>query len=236
MTAGYPDWQDQPNAVGTAIADSPAFSLSAATPFTAAGYVTNFAAARVKVNPSGGGNGCQVVVAYFTDATLADQLGSYSWIISATSALGAIVPTLGPYVQIQVTTTIGPAFNCQILLTPLSVPVDHVQYPVTGNEAVVNNHSIGAGNTFAVIVPFVVEGAAHVFVYPHDITGTINAEVDELTQQGTIAHKITEKDALKSTAEWNGDFQAPAATLQLAITNTDTVGHTVDACIVVTGR
>lgn len=236
MTIGYPDDQAFPNATGSPIADQQAFSLSAATPFDAQGFITNFASARVRVNPSGGGNGCVCTVAYYADATLADQLGLYSWTISATSQLSAIVPNLGPYLKIDVTTSIGPAFTCQIQLTPVTTPVDKIEYPATGNEASMNAHSIGAGNTFTVILPFVVEGAGHVFVYPHDATGTINAEVDELTQMGTIAHKITGKDGLKSTAEWNGDFQAPAATIQLAVTNTDTVGHTVDAAIVVTGR
>lgn len=236
MTVGYPDDQAYPNATGSPIADQQNFLLSAATPFTAAGFITNFPSARVRINPTGAGNGCVCTISYYADATLADQLGSYSWTVAATSQLSAIVPTLGPYVQISVTTSIALVFGCQIQLTPLTVAVPKVEYPVTGNEASINNHSIGAGNTFLVILPFVIEGSAHVFVYPHDVTGTINAEVDELTQQSTIAHKITEKDALKSTAEWNGDFQAPAATIQLAVTNTDTVGHTVDAAIVVTGR
>lgn len=236
MTIGYPDDQSFPNATGAAIADQQAFSLSAATPFAASGFITNFSSMRVRVNPSGAGNGCFVTVTYFADATLADSLGRYSWTVAATSQLSAIVPTLGPFVQIQVTTTIGPAFNCQIQATPLTVAVAKIEYPVTGNEGFMNNHSIGAGNTFTVILPFVVEGAAHVFVYPHDASGKINAEVDELAQDGTIINKITGKDALTNVAEWNADFQASNHPLQLAVTNTDAVGHTVDAALVVTGR
>lgn len=236
MTVGYPDDQAYPNVVGPSIADVPAFSLSAATPFSASGYITNFGSARVRCKIPSAGNGAVATVTYYADASLADQLGSYSWTFGQGAELSAIVPNLGNFVVIGVTTTIGPAFNCQIQLTPLTVAVHRVEYPVTGNEAVVTNHSIGAGNTFVVSMPFVVEGNAHVFVYPHDASGKVNAEVDELHQDGTVAHKIVGHDGALPTAEWDLDFQATNGILQLALTNTDTVGHTVDACLVVTGR
>lgn len=236
MTAGFPDYQGFPNSTGSSIADTQSASIASGSPYVQAGYITNFPSARVHVKFSQANVGLSVTVAYFADQSMADPCGNYSWQLTSGTELLAILPTLGNYVQITVATAFVPAFTVTVQLSPLTVPADQIRYPVTGNEAIVSNHSIGAGNTFTVLVPFVVEGIGHVFVYPHDVTGTINAEVDELTQSGSVAHKVTERDGLKSTSVWDNDFQAPAASLQLSITNTDTVGHTVDACLVVTGR
>lgn len=235
MTVGYPDDQAFTNATGPPIADNPAFSLVTGSPFTAAGFITNFQSARVRVVPSGTTIGATCTISYFADATLADLLGTYTWIIAPTGGLAAIVPTLGPYVQITVSTVSAVANNTAIQLTPMTAPCASVRYLAVGNDAVALNVSIAASGNAVITTPFVAEGPGYWYFNPRDNAAKLNAVMWDLSENGS---RVSQLDQVQgAVAATNRPLMGAPRLLQLQVTNTDAAAaHSFDARICIDGR
>lgn len=235
MTVGYPDDQAFPNSSGPPIADNPAFSLVTGSPFTGAGFVTNFPSCRVRVVPSGSAIGATCTIAYFTDATLAEQLGTFTWIIGPSGNLAAIVPNLGPYVQITVSTVSAVANNTAIQLTPLTAACASVRYIAVGTDATALNTSVALSSTAQLTTPYVLEGPGYWYFNPRDNSAKLNAVMWELSENGSRQFQLDQVQG--AVAATNRPLFGAPRLLQLQVTNTDaTAAHSFDARICIDGR
>jgi hypothetical protein len=235
MTVGFPDFQAYANTTGLPIVDQPAFSLSNATPFSANGSISSYVSARMRVFPSGSARGCTATATYYSDAALTDAVGSYQWIVAAPSGLAVLIPNLGPYVRISVTTTTVGAFNCLIQFTPQSTSCSSPRYLAVGNEANMVNVSIPASTTQSVFLPFVAEGPGYWMVFPRDASAKLNVQVWEVGQNGGQSVKCDEQDAIAVPV--NRQIFGANQVMGLFVTNTDGVSaHALDARLVIDGR
>lgn len=234
---GHPDWQDITQATGTPLADQPAFSLSSTNPFAASGWISSWPSMRIRVAPSGSSQGCTVTLTYSLDAAGAHPTGSYQWIVAAPAVLAVIVPNLGPFVTLSITTTTGTAFNTAIQLMPLLAACASPRYMAVGNEVHFVNQSVAASATVSALLPFVAEGPGQWTLYPRDATGKLNGLVWEVGQGGGQSVKVDEVDGILPTAPVNRPVYGASQGLGLFVTNTDgTSAHSFDARLIIDGR
>lgn len=236
MTVGYPDFQAYANATAAPIADQDAFSLVSGSPFTAAGYLSNYPSSRIRVVPSGTTIGATCLVQFYLDASLAVTLGSYSWTVAASGGLAVIVPNLGPYVVLTVSTTSAVANNTAIQLTPLVAACASPRYIAVGNSAEVLGNVIPASGSATITMPFVAEGPGYWYVNPRDTAGQLTATVWELSENGSRILKVDSVAAGFTTAQ-SRLIYGSARLLQVQVTNTDAANtHTWDGRIAIDGR
>jgi hypothetical protein len=235
MTVGFPDYQASSNTTGPPIANQAAFSLSNATPFNASGPVASWASSRIRVFPSGSGQGCTVTVTYYADAALTQPVGSYQWIIAAPSALAVVTENLGPFVNINVTTTTVAAFNCLIQLIPQSAGVTGIRYIAVGNEAHMVNVSVPASTTTSVAMPFTTEGPGQWTTYARDASAKLNVAIWQVGQNGGQSIKLDEQDGIVNPT--NRPLYGGNQSIVMFVTNTDgAAAHSLDARVVIDGR
>jgi hypothetical protein len=235
MTVGFPDWQDAPNTTGIPIINNAAFSLSAATPAAASGYISNYPSARIRIAPTGAAQGCTVTVTYYADSTLATVMGSYTWTLAAPSVLSVIVPNLGNFISLSVTTVTVAAFNCAIQLTPYIAVPESQRYPFVGNAILINNQVVAISGSFSALMPAVAEGPGYWFINPHDATGKLNFALWTTGQGGGQTILVDLNNG--AVAPFNRTFLGDKATIGLFVTNTDgTATHAFDARVAIDGR
>src|SRR5712691_5421853 len=99
---GYPDDQDYADWRGPLTA-AQQFTVTIATPVTISDNITNFGSLLIRCTAPVGG--VSVILQFFTDSTLATQVGSMSWTVSGGALLLSVVPALGNFYTIQLTTS-----------------------------------------------------------------------------------------------------------------------------------
>jgi hypothetical protein len=219
---GYPDnqllsiWRGAALGSGTPV-------VTSAAPFTAAGYVTNFASLALFVNLQNG-VGVTVRVQYYTDATLTLALATYQWVVSSVgTALNVILPNTGDYVVITVQT--GQAGNNPVFFNaePTNVAVSRPSYQGVPNSLDNLSSSIASGASLIIQLPYVVEGNGQLFVQNATAAVSFNIEVDALLESGALASNLARVTAI--TGSGNLSFLAPGLTTQMLIKNNDAAAH-----------
>src|SRR5579864_5313138 len=101
---GHPDGQNYAIWRGPDFLASANFLLSSGNPFMAQGLITNYASLCINF-ACNVPNGATVVAQWFTDATEAIPIGSMTWLVPNGYALRVIVPGVGNFVTVSITTS-----------------------------------------------------------------------------------------------------------------------------------
>jgi hypothetical protein len=234
MTVGgdHPDWQAYANWRGPTFATSFQFPLSSSNPYNIADYVTNYQALIVNVagEPAGG---LQVLIEFYTDATQTIFMGEHLWEVPSACALFAIVPVLGNYCVVNVTTPTTGTTDTTIVIVPSNTPAPSVRYNVEQNYVTGWNQSIAAGTTKFVPFPYISEGPSSFMFTDNGGSGKFDTYLAFQTQAGAEGNPFILYGA---NNQINFEFIAPRAAIGIAMTNTDTVAHSASWYLCIDGR
>lgn len=231
---GHPDDQTYANWRGPLLDAFATYHLSAATPVSVAGYVTNFQSILLFVSLAGA-NGYQLSITYFTDATQNIQTGSGSWTIAVNQSVQMLTPIMGNYALIQLSTTSVAGFNVNLAFTPTNVGVPSTRYPCPSNFSFRMSFSVAAGVTLIAPFSFIAEGPGHYWASDVASSGKLQLRISMLTALGAEAATITQVNTL--TSQQDGTFIAPPLGVAVVIQNTDgAVAHSVSFFAAIDGR
>jgi hypothetical protein len=232
LSGDHPDWQDYTNWRGPTFATAFDYPLSSTNPYSEGTYVTNYQALVINIagNPAAG---LTVVVSYYIDATQAIFQGEQTWNVPTNTALFCMVPVLGNYAVVQVTTTTAAVTDTTIVVTPSNTPCPSIRYNAENNYIAGNTVSIGASSTDIFPLPYVSEGPASIFFRDQTATGKFDVYIILLSQTGGAGQYIYIEGGANAL---QFQFIAPRGAIGLRITNTDTAAHNVDYYLAVDGR
>jgi hypothetical protein len=222
---GHPDGQNYAIWRGPDFNAQATFMLSAATPFNAQGLITNFASLCINFAanvPLGG----RVVVQWFTDATLAIPLGSMVWRVANGQSLNVIVPAVGNFVTVAITTTNVGAVGCPISVYPTNTSVGVTSYWSVGNFVQNPNVSIPASSVLKFQLPYVAEGSGYCMGIDPNATGHLQLKINFADETFTFLGVIGQINTLAGPVAIQ--FIANPNPIYVSIQNTD--GAAAHAC------
>jgi hypothetical protein len=231
---GHPDGQNYAIWRGPDFLASASFALSNANPFMAQGLITNFASLCINFAadlPAG----ATVVVQWFTDSTEAIPVGQVTWLVPNGYELHVIIPAIGSFVTVAITTTSVPAFNCPISVYPTNTSVGVTSYWAVGNFVQRSNVVIPAATTSQFNLPYIAEGNGYVYGIDPGATGHLQLSVRDYDQAGVLQGVIAQINTLAGPITQN--FIAPAFAVAVTIQNTDgAVAHNCGFYLAIDGR
>lgn len=231
---GHPDGQNYAIWRGPDFNAAANFPLSNSNPFMAQGLITNFASLALNV-AANVPNGITVVVQWFTDATETIPLGSMTWLVPTGYKLNVIVPAMGNFCTVAMTTSNVASVNCPLSVYPTNSSVGVTSYWNTGNFVQKVNQSIPANTTLQFNLPNVAEGSGYCMGIDPGSTGKLQLVVKAIDQSSSIQGIIAQINTLASPIVVN--FIAPAMGVALTVLNTDVANpHACDFYIAIDGR
>jgi len=235
MSAGqdYPDYQSYANWRSPVYAYEALWPLSAANPFTQAGYLTNYQSLVINAGQFGADGGT-VSVEFYSDNTLSQNLFGYSWAVAQTQALHVIVPILGNYAVFTVTTPNAATVDTFIEVQPMNTPVQSPRYINSLNFVAGQTVSIPLSTTRVFPFPNITEGPGTWFISDPAVTGKFSARISFLDR---TASEVNYLQYITTVGANNtGQFYAPNSPIGFVIQNTDTANHNITFALVVDGR
>jgi hypothetical protein len=226
----YPDYQGYPNWRGPDLTAASSFLLSAATPVSAEGYVTNYASITIYVIPSAP-PGADVSVTYYTDSTLTVSVGGFAWVLPENTALHCTIPVLGNYAVFSVTTTDATSTSCIVAAIPQSIYVPNVTYHSDQNYVGAFNSSIPSGTTDTFPLPYVQSGRCSIHFQDLSASGKVSVFLWLANAAGARTTRIYNSN--NSAGVIDVSLNVPGVALLLQVDNSDTVAHSVDYFCVV---
>ena len=231
---GHPDGQNYAIWRGPQFLASVSQGLNSVTPINASGQVTNFASLVLNVN-GGSASGVTVTVSWFTDQTATLLLFNQVWNVPAGTQLSVIIPCVGNFVQVQITTPAVPIIHIAVSIYPTNTPVSAPRYFSVGNEVSGNFRSIAASTTVIASLPRIASGEGHFFLRDDVNSGKFNIAIGTLNLDGTFNIPMVTQDPL--TTGFFGDLRCPDDPLGIFIQNLDGVAaHTLTYLFNVDGR
>lgn len=230
---GHPDDQTYANWRGPLLGAFATYNLKNTTPVNVAGYVTNFQSLLVSVSLAGAA-GYSIAISWWTDATQNILVASNQWTVSASQQIQMLVPTLGNYVTIALTTSSVPGFNINVAFAPTNLAVPSAKYVNSGNINFQSSFSVPAGTSSIFPLQFVSEGRMHWYASDVGSSGKIQLRISMLTASGSEAATIDQVNTL--TSQNDGDVTLPAQGVGIVFQNTDVVAHSVKFFIAADGR
>jgi hypothetical protein len=231
---GHPDYQNYANWRGPLIASNAAFALTAANPFNASAVVTNYASLCLDVTTVNT-QGANVALTYFTDAGATVQVGSQSWDLMANVELSVMVPVLGNFVKLAITTVNPGAGNVSVVCFPTNTPVLSARYQHVGAHQHGTAVTVLASSTQQFVMPRIVEGPMTLFYRDRVVSNKLSFALFLANNDGSAGDRLY--------------FDGPPATVQTVsllghnqpmlfqCNNTDAVtAHTFDFSWTVDGR
>ncbi len=222
--AGHPD--DQAYAVwrGDVIA-AQQYTITIAAPVTISGLITNFASLLIRCTAPAGG--VSAILQFFTDAGQATQVGSMAWTVSGGALLLSVVPALGNYFTLQLTTSQAGNQTVNASVLPVNLPTAVTKYPKINNAVAGQTISVPAGQTITANLPQICEGNGYAYFKPLDATGKLDCRVRELNEAGNGVFDLV--SATAPLGETERSFMASFRPVQVAIINTDgAAAHSLD--------
>lgn len=231
---GHPDYQNYANWRGPLIASNTAWPLTQANPFTASAVVTNYASLCLDITTVNT-QGANVNLTYYTDSAHTVAVGSQSWDISPNVELSVMVPVLGNFVILTITTVNPGAGNVSVLCFPTNTPVVSARYQHVGAHQHGTAVSVLALSTQQFVMPRIVEGPMTFFYRDRTTSNKLSFALFLANNDGSAGDRLY--------------FDGPPATVQTVqllghnqpmlfqCNNTDTVtAHTFDFSWTVDGR
>lgn len=221
----YPDYQGYPNFRGPDLDATESYPLSAANPFEAAGYVTNYASITFYVIP-GSPAGANASITYYTDVTLTVPVGGFAWILPNNMALHVTVPVLGNYAVVNVNTVTVAADDAVIAAIPQSIYVTVPTYHSDQNYVGAFNASIPASTTDSFYLPYTASGRCS--IHFQDLAASGKVSLFLWTSNAAGARQIRLFNSNNSAGIIDVSLNVPGVPLLVQVDNTDTSAHGVD--------
>lgn len=208
--------------------------ITIASPYHTEEYVTNFASVYLSAKLTSG-TGFTVVMTFYTDATKTVVLRTMTWILCfSTTRLSVIVPALGNYVALDITTAQAGTQQATIALVPLNIAPAHDTYVETDAEAEGTAVSIPGSGTLTVNIPGLVKGTGYCLVSPANNTDLNSLTVFSLSESGGSLGRLGRVNAMAGVQQFF--FQAPTEVVQLVISNANAAAQNFNYHIQVLGQ
>lgn len=160
------------------------FNVTAASPVITDIITTNYASLYMFVGPLTAG--VTVALGFYSDSTKVNLLILKSWVIRGGQSVSVIVPSLGNFAEMKVSTAQAGTINTQINIAPVNTPVLIDSYPDSGNIVNDPGNVAVASQVVDYFPPFVQEGEGQLMFAPTDALGKLNVAVNQINEGGTI--------------------------------------------------
>lgn len=231
---GHPDGQNYAIWRGPDFFASSAQHVDSATPIVAQGLVTSYASLVVNANSAITG-GITVTADWYTDATFAIRTVRQQWDLPTLMNLDAILPCLGNFVQVVISTTSVAGGSIPASIYPTNTPVDAPRYVSTKNILGGNAVVVPAATTLEFTLPAIGAGKGH--VYFEDVTAStkLTAKVATLKIDSTQDRPLV--NIPNPVTSFQSDFNAPDLPVGIFIANGDGVAaHNCNYSLHIDGR
>lgn len=234
QSVGHPDGQNYALWRGPDFLAQLNQPINPANPVIVSGQVTNYASLIITMNAAIIG-GFSVSVQWFIDSTMAIQTAIQAWTLAPTQTLNVILPCLGNYVKVSVTSPYGPGGVFPIAIYPTNSQVQAPKYTSIGNLIAGNVAVIAIGATDVLPLPAIASGRGHFFFRDETLSGKFSVGVISLKQDGTSDHTLAAQNPLNNTLY--GDVNCPDIPMGLYIQNLDGAAtHTITYSFHIDGR
>jgi len=177
----YPDWQTFPNAMGVNLFTAVASNLAPGPHPTAVIPVTSYSSLSVVILPTAGA--AKLTVSHWADAAGTVSTDTDTFRFRPGAALVMRCPLRSAYVSLTITVAGAVNLVASTWATLLASPSSGVSFPITGQQAGVDDTTLAAGATDQWRLPAVVAGNAMLAFLPGNTLGVVTVEVfvtDEL--------------------------------------------------------
>lgn len=217
---GFPDFQQYPLWRGN-VNPNVTRTISPAAPAIIDMQVANFASMFFKV--VGIGQGVIAQVTYYQDSTKAVSEGAYYWEVRSPNYLSVVIPNLGNFAEISVSTAIAGNQGVTIIAQPCNTPVAKPFYPEQQN-LLAKPDNVAASTTNFYNMPQVVEGSG-VFIYiPGDSSGKLDVSMFETGHNNSFRNNLLTYTG--PVANIVQPFQTSVYPITISVHNNDAVtGH-----------
>lgn len=229
---GHPDGQNYPIWRGPDFIANTAFPISASNPLAVQGGITNFASF-VIFAAARAPQGVTVTVTFYTDATLSVSVGSFSWILPQNVSLHTIVPSLGNFVVINMTTADPNPLGMPVAVFPTNSPTSRPDYMAPGNFVEGTAVNVPQSSTLITKLPYLMTGDAYWYANDPNTTGKLQARFS-LLNVGSA--ELATMDIQPTLTTVRGSLVVPASPVAVVIQNTDAAAaHVVNFFAAVDG-
>lgn len=231
---GHPDDQTYANWRGPVLGAANNVHIDSTHSITVQGYVTNFSGIQVFLAPTSF-NGIFLVASFFVDATLATFTGQKQWQLGKGQDMRCVMPALGNYVQLTLSTTDVAGGQVSYAFTPTNLAAPSTRYNGIVEAQAQTGLSLAANATVLVLATFLAEGPGYVYFNDDLASAKIFCALSFANPDGTEGARIFIKPVGVQQAQQT--FYAPDSALLLHLQNTDgAAAHTVDYALIIDGR
>ena len=216
LAVGHPDFQEYATWRGPALF-SGALTITSVTPKTISGYVTAYASAYVTVAQTAG-TGVTVKISFYTDSTLATQVGpSDVYVVNNSVALNVLVPCLGNFMVVNISTAQAGNQTMSVGVTLSNVQVPAKRWPAAGNRVASLGVILGVGGQLTAQLPQVMEGDGYFSISKSNAAADSNAYVQEENEAQAAISRLVTMSPLQSAI--STPFQCGPNPVQVVINN-----------------
>lgn len=156
---------------------------------------------------------------FFTDATKAQSVDVYQYILTGGNALNLTIPMISPFVEISVIVNVGQTFRLISIFTPNNTPVLRPTYPGQVRNVSANGLSVAANSSNFQVAQYLIAGQTYAFFQPADSTGKLDFAVRALDSNGNVAYELMKFQA--PTGPTGFTFLSPCQPIRIEVVNND---------------
>jgi hypothetical protein len=224
---GYPDYQDYPNWRGQVYAAG-SFSIQSASPKTVAEYVTNYASTYIFCQCTAL-TGVTLTVTFYTDATESIQCGQMVWVINEGCFVSTIIPNLGNYISVVVSTAAVMAQTATLIISPTGLATAYPVYPTPNTGLVLTGQTCDSSLPYSDTLAQVRDGTGFIYFNPEAGAANYTIIINEMSEQGAIIGAVFKVNA--PTGPFTGNFIAGTNPLQINVTSTSATANKIDVTV-----
>ncbi len=229
---GYPDYQDYPNWRGL-VYEQTNGEITSGAPLVVSEYVTNYASTYIFASAAGI-HGITVQIDFYTDSTETYHVASWSYTVPSGSQAPILVPNLGNYIVVTVTTSSALATTITVVIAPSNSVTDYPVCPIPDSGLIVQNTIVDSSSAYTANKVLVLPGLGYLYFNPHGGAANFTCLVYEIDADGTILGTVAKVQAPSGPTETQ--FIAGTNALQLDITSTSATANQIDATVRVIPR
>jgi hypothetical protein len=222
MPVGHVDYQAYAQWRGPVFAAvTPVITI--ASPYHTEEYVTNFASVYLHAKVVSGA-GYTIAMTFYTDATKTVLLRTLTWVLAfAPTTLAVIVPAVGNFMALDITTAQAGNQQANVQLAPLNIAPGHEQYIETDANSGSASFSIPSGGNLTFNLASIVKGQGYVHARSQNTTDLNDLSVWSLAEDGSQFEQLAERKA--QAGDLDVTFLAPGRPVQVVIANNGAAAH-----------
>lgn len=214
--AGHADFQEYASWLGTPQV-VPTTTFNPGTTVILTANVSNYLALMCAIFEFAGNGTLQYK--FFTDASQANLVDVYQWVLAPGNTLCVNVPMQAPFVEVSIIVSAAHTAQLEGVWTPNNIPVLRPTYQGLTRHVDANAQSVAASSTNLAFPQYIISGSTYVFFQPADSTGKLDFAIRTLDTTGAVAYELMKFTA--PTGPVNQMLILPPQPTRLEVVNND---------------